>query len=55
MTPDDLHEGHRPKFAPGSTVAQYNSIHDKITGPDVYRRDVAFLPLLYDGEVTKLT
>ena len=56
VTPDDLYEGHRPKFAPGSsTVAQYNSIHDQITGPDVHRRDVAFLRLLYNGEVTKLT
>ena len=56
LATDDLYEGHRVKFAPGSsTILKYNSIHDKMIGSDAYRRDLAFFPLPYNGEVTKLT
>ena len=56
LTTDDLYEGHRPKFATGSsTLVLYNSIDDKMTESDAYRRNLAFLPLPYNGEVTKLT
>ena len=36
-------------------MAQYDSIHDKITRPNACRRHLAFLALPYNGEVTKLT
>ena len=56
-TQDDLYEVHRPKFVPElSAIAQYHSIHDKITELDASRRDFVFLPLPYtNGEVTTLT
>ena len=35
VTQDDSYKSQRPKFAPRpSTITYYNSIHDKITGPD---------------------
>ena len=50
VAPNDRYEGHRSKFVPeSSTTAERNSVHDRITGPDAYRKDLFFLSLPYNG------
>ena len=52
VTPDDLYEDQRPKFA--SDHQQWcNSIHAKITGPDTHRMDLFFSHCLKMGRSQK--